>query len=262
MAKAIEAKRAELATIEGKVRLAAVAVQCALDGLSLPAGMSDPTQAYQWAAEQRQRIGNSRQASLQQQAVADSIRQDHLQPLELERDRIRQELKALEAEHQAAKNAAEVESAPEMIADHEAQIKFLQASVKLHQANAKRLNSEVTALRLEQADLVLQEQQADEALAQAVADGKPVDDDQLVSMQARKLALAKRLEVTVKAAQKATQSERQDSAASDQHRSEINRLQSIRSASIVRSALAELVATLTGNGHSRQTVLDQMRAFN
>lgn len=171
--KQIAEKNQLLIELDGKCRLVSIAAEAAQLGLSMPPNLADHLAAYQWLVEQKQRIGQRHTSTTHQQAVATEIRSEMLQPLEIERDQARAELKQLETERQTLKTDLEATQAPQLISDLQAQIKLLEASRKKHQANVTRLTADNQTVSLELADLGLQEQQADEKLAQSIESASP-----------------------------------------------------------------------------------------
>lgn len=260
--KQIAEKNQLLIELDGKCRLVSIAAEAAQLGLSMPPNLADHLAAYQWLVEQKQRIGQRHTSTTHQQAVATEIRSEMLQPLEIERDQARAELKQLETERQALKTDLEATQAPQLISDLQAQIKLLEASRKKHQANVTRLTADNQTVSLELADLGLQEQQADEKLAQSIESGKPVDDADLLQIGIKRQVLTKRQQLTRQALEKAQQATKADRQAIDQHQAEIDRLRAVSQATAIRSALAGLIDSLVQGGHDRVNVVRQMQTFN
>lgn len=260
--KQIEAKRADLTTLEGKCRLVSIAAEAAMLGLAMPSSFQDSLEAYAWLSEQKKRIGQRHTSSTQQQSVATEIRVEMLQPLEIEREQAKADLKALEAERHAIKTELEATQAPELVNGLQQQIKLLEASRKQNQANVTRLTTDSQTVSLELADLGALELQADERLAQAIESGKPVDDAAMLEIGLKRQVLTKRQQLTKQALTKAQAAAKMDRDAIDEHQREIGRLKAVSQASAIRSALAGLTSTLIEGGHDRAAVVQQMHSFN
>ncbi len=241
--------------LEQALSLASHRAECAKWGITPPPGFDDmpPGERYQWLEQTRPKFASVPPhdgVKVHQRMMAELVA-----PLQAEVANASKAVSTAREEFWSARNVHELGHVDELIAGLDEQIKVQAKMVKASASNVQRLNGDLTRLTLEQTDHAAAVLLNDDALAQAVADGSPIDRGELVNSEAVSASISKLITVTRQAVRKAQEAATKDRQALNELEAEMSRLQRVKTRARIVSGLDALLKSLQAEGiHQREFV--------